>query len=110
VPEDGAGKAALSQEHDQSIGSYTVAHLSGLLKRIEGNLVAGSRAINAEPPERRYERVSAGTELGGPAGRCWLPTFEDDLIGAGIGIEPNSDETTQSMTGFSRANASSARR
>ena len=40
----------LSQERYQSKGRYGVAHLSGLLKRIEGNLVAGPYAEYFVPP------------------------------------------------------------
>jgi hypothetical protein len=40
--EGDARGAALSQEHYQSPGRYTVAHLSGYLKKVEGSLVSGS--------------------------------------------------------------------
>jgi len=50
VPEDDAGEAALSPERYQSKGRYTVAYLSGLLKRIEANLVSGSYWEYFVPP------------------------------------------------------------
>jgi hypothetical protein len=40
----------LSVGRYQSKGRYTVAHLSGLLKRIESNLVAGSYGDYFVPP------------------------------------------------------------